>query len=112
MREFNKVFGIGMSKTGTTTLAECFQILGLTPHKGFDPKLKRLYQKGRGLEPMLREAENYRTFEDSPWYLAYRDLDQAFPGSLFVLTVRENSLTHAKSAWAHTVRAGARSGGR
>lgn len=26
-----KVFGIGLSKTGTTSLGECFEILGLTP---------------------------------------------------------------------------------
>ena len=62
MREFNKVFGVGMSKTGTTTLAECFEILGLTPHKGFDPKLKRLHRDGRGVEAILRTAEGYRTF--------------------------------------------------
>ena len=110
MRAFNKVFGIGISKTGTTTLAECFEILGLTPHKSIDRRLKRLYRKGKGLEPLLRTAERYLTFENTPWYLAYRELDRAFPGSLFILTVRKDSLTYARSAWAHTVRAGVRSG--
>lgn len=111
MREFNKLFGIGMSKTGTTTLAECLKILDLGPHKSFDAQLRRRYLRGKPIEPILEVAAGYRTFEDSPWYMLYRELDQRYPGSLFILTVRKDSLTHAKSSWAHRVRAGAFRGG-
>lgn len=106
-----KIFGVGMSKTGTTTLARCFEILGLGPHKSYDYQLKHKLLEEKNLDYVLAQADNYRTFEDSPWYHIYRELDQRYPGSKFILTVRKDSLTHAKSSWAHGVRRGLRSGG-
>ena len=99
-----KVFGVGMSKTGTTTLGECLEILGFTPHISFEPQLKTWLESGGDIERILKVAEKYRALEDSPWYHVFEQLDQRFPGSKFVLTVRKNSLVHAKSSWAHGVR--------
>ncbi len=110
MTETLKVFGIGMSKTGTTTLASCLEILGFVPHVGFEPQLKSWIKAGRDVEYVLSYAEPYRSFEDSPWYLIYKELDQRFPGSKFILTVRKDSMTHAKSSWSHGVRRGLRTG--
>lgn len=110
MTNIPKVFGIGMSKTGTTTLGECLEILGFMPHIGFHPQLKQWLQSGKDKEHILRFAEKYRSFEDTPWYHLYRELDERFPGSKFVLTVRKDSLVHAKSSWAHGARRGARVG--
>ena len=106
----NKVIGIGMSKTGTTTLGACLEILGFMPHKGHDPSLSTLYREKRDPEPLLRYAAPYRTLEDAPWYHLYRELDECYPGSKFILTVRKDSLTHARSSWEHGIRAGRRSG--
>ncbi len=111
MKTINKVFGIGMSKTGTTTVGTCLEILGFLPHIGFEPQLKKWINDGKDIEHVLKFAERYRAFEDSPWYLIYRELDERFPGSKFILTVRKDSLTHAKSSWAHGVRRGQRNGG-
>lgn len=111
MIEFNKIFGVGMSKTGTSSLEDCFRELGLLPHKRFDRRLKDLVRAGGDLETVFREAEGYRSFQDAPWYLLYRELDQRFPGSKFVLTQRKDAETHARSAWAHAVRKGNREGG-
>lgn len=36
-------------------------------------------------------VEQKDTFEDWPWILLYRELDEAFPGSRFVLTTRDSS---------------------
>jgi len=105
-----KVFGVGMSKTGTTTLGECLEILGFTPHISFEPQLKTWLESGGDIERILKVAEKYRALEDSPWYHVFEQLDQRFPGSKFVLTVRKNSLVHAKSSWAHGVRGGLRTG--
>ena len=58
VKEFNKVFGIGMSESGTTTLGACFKVLGLTPHKDFDARLKRIYRRGGSVEPILKAAEH------------------------------------------------------
>lgn len=99
-----------MSKTGTTSLGKCFRILGLTPQKSADQRLKNYYERTGDTAKLIKVAKKFRSFEDVPWYLVFEDLDKAFPGSKFVLTVRKNSMVHAKSAWNHGVRAGVRSG--
>lgn len=123
-----KVFGLGLSKTGTTTLGESFELLGLTPCA--HPQLVHDCLVGEGppevdlrgyaetarfagdvsefgeyphrvLVAQVLEHANYalaielarhfRSFEDRPWNIApmYRLLDEAYPGSRFVLTRRE-----------------------
>jgi hypothetical protein len=92
-----RVFGIGLNKTGTTSLKKCFRILGLepiAPPSGESSALKEakaaLFER-EDYEPALRFAELYRSFEDRPWNMwqMYRHLDERFPGSRFVLTVRD-----------------------
>ena len=92
-----KVFCIGLNKTGTSSMKGCFQALGLGPVSS--PKLPA--RKGthfladityrNDYRAALSYARRYRSFEDRPWNVweMYRQLDQAFPGSLYILTVRE-----------------------
>jgi hypothetical protein len=117
-----KVFGVGMSKTGTATLSDCFQAFGLLPSVGYCEDLKTLVAAGRPMNPIngkfkydpenpvqdpgirgsiIRIATDYVSFHDSPWYLLYRDLDAAFPGSKFILTTRKDARTQAVSDWYH-----------
>jgi hypothetical protein len=92
-----RVFGIGLNKTGTTSLKQCFRILGfepVAPASGESSALKAakaaLWER-EDYEPALRFAENFRSFEDRPWNMwqMHRHADLRFPGSKFVLTVRE-----------------------
>ena len=87
--EYRKVFGIGAAKTGTSSLGRAFVLAGFR-HKSWDLPLWRSFERG-DLEPILAEAERFETFEDGPWNGGdlYRVLDERFPGSKFVLTVRE-----------------------
>ena len=122
-----KVFGIGMSKTGTSTLDACFRILGLVPVAGYNAELKALVRAGRELDPIndkfdydvraplvheeivediLAVARSYVSFQDSPWYMLYCYLDRVFPGSKFILTVRRDAETQAISDWYHNQRRG------
>jgi hypothetical protein len=73
---------------------------------GFDAELSSIRRRPGGPEKILKAAERYRSFEDGPWYELYRELDARFPGSKFVLTLRRDSVTHAKSSWDHGVRRG------
>lgn len=84
-----KIFGIGVPKTGTTSLGLALEMLGFN-HKSYDQELNHRYDQG-DCEPIFRETENYETFEDAPWNreILYRELDQRFPGSKFILTIRE-----------------------
>lgn len=83
----NKIFGIGWAKTGTTTLGKCFKILGFD-HQSQNLRLVKDIEKG-DLSRIMALAENRDTFEDWPWIILYKELDQAFPGSKFVLTKRK-----------------------
>ena len=82
-----RVFGIGWAKTGTTTLGACLHRLG---YRHCSQRLELVQPLVAGNPaPLLAVAASAESFEDWPWPLAFRELDAAFPGSRFVLTVRE-----------------------
>lgn len=99
-----KACGIGMHKTGTTTLGQCFQILGFK-HISYDLNLLRAVRR-RELGPALAAARHYDSCEDWPWPLLYRQLDEAFPQAKFILTVRKDPETWLRSLLAHARRTG------
>jgi hypothetical protein len=67
--------------------------------------------KRNQLEPVLQEAAKFETFEDWPWFAIYRELDQRFPDSKFILTVRKDTATYIASLKAHHERQGIRKEG-
>jgi len=83
-----KVFGIGFHKTATTSLATALRSLGYRvtgPNGVRDPSI------ARSARPLaFRLAERFDAFQDNPWPILYGDLDERFPGSRFVLTVRQS----------------------
>ncbi len=85
-----KIFGIGLNKTGTTTLGRCFEILGFSHLAGSSTLLESAIAK-KDLSKVYGEIEKYDSFEDLPFCLIYKDLDKRFPNSKFILTIRKNS---------------------
>ena len=83
MRE--KVFGIGLSRTGTTSLTEALRLLG---YRAVHCPLSIVAFNGNGLKLSTDIVAQFDAFTDSPVARMYRELDQAFPGSKFVLTTR------------------------
>ena len=83
-----KVFGIGWAKTGTSTLGACLKLLGYE-HQSQDLSLVQWIEKG-DLSPIIELAKKKDSFDDWPWIILYRELDQAFPGSKFILTTRDS----------------------
>lgn len=82
-----KIFGIGFHKTGTTSLAAALTLLGYRvtgPNGVRDPHIAR-----NALPMALGLVPQFDAFQDNPWPILYRDLDQQFPGSKFILTVRD-----------------------
>jgi hypothetical protein len=104
-----KVVGIGLPKTGTTTLGYCFRRFGFK-HTTFDMDLAAKVKR-REIQAVLKEAEKFETFEDWPWFEIYRELDQRFPGSKFVLTLRKDTETYVNSLKGHHERQGIRKEG-
>jgi hypothetical protein len=101
-----KIVGIGLPKTGTTSLGYCFRRLGFK-HRTYDMHLAAEVKQNR-LENTLAEAAKFEAFEDWPWFSIYRDLDQAFPNSKFILTLRKDTETYVNSLKGHHDREGIR----
>lgn len=98
-----KVFGIGLNKTGTTSLRQALTALGYRHHP-YRPILVRALAKGR-MDPILAAAEAYESFEDWPWPLVWRQLDAHFGDTArFVLTRRTNADVWLQSLKAHSER--------
>lgn len=80
-----KIFGIGLSRTGTTSLSKAFALLG------YDlihyPSEEQLHDLG----PAIGAC-------DLPVARFYKDLDKRYPGSKFIYTVRE------KESWLKSIK--------
>lgn len=101
-----KIFGIGLNKTGTTTLRDCLLALGYSV-KGFDRRLTYRAIDG-DLDALFESCGSYDAFQDFPWPLIYRQLDERYPGSKFVLTTRRNSQVWLDSQKRHAYHSGPR----
>ncbi len=94
-----KVFGIGMFKTGTTSLGVALDRLGFRSHHWFWKQFPRLAPyfdldpaKFHPLAAEIRaRADRFDAFSDAPWLFLYRELDAWYPGSHFVLTLRKST---------------------
>jgi hypothetical protein len=110
-----KVFGIGLPKTGTKSLAVALLKLGyyhswrswwlMQPvmsvldhrHLCSDEERQRALESA-DLGALFEHARRYESFEDNPWCYFYRELDATFPGSKFILTLRQDV-----AAWVRSV---------
>ncbi|TWH92416.1 MULTISPECIES: sulfotransferase family protein [Sphingobium] len=94
-----KIFGIGLNKTGTTTLGSCFQRLGYK-HLGYRRDLLHAY-RSRQVARVFKEIDRFESFEDWPYPLMYRELADRYPDAKFVLTVRKSAETWLNSLSRH-----------
>lgn len=92
-RPKEKIFGIGLHKTGTSSLNAALRVLGLRPaHFPFDPTTREeslaLLASGGDRLPLtvLRYCDG---LIDLPGPATFEALDAAYPGSRFILTVRD-----------------------
>lgn len=84
------VFCIGWSKTGTTSLTEALRMLGLFPWHA-TPWVIGLKNRTEELPlPSIdfTDIADYTAVSDLPVAALFKELDEAFPSSLFVLTTR------------------------
>ncbi len=99
-----KVFGIGLNKTGTKTLGACFSMLGFK-NKSYDFDLLNAWSHG-DIEPIIKTAGHYDSFEDWPWPLVYKELAIRFPDAKFILTLRKDTDTWFNSLCKHSLLTG------
>ncbi|MEM1413775.1 MAG: sulfotransferase [Myxococcota bacterium] len=84
-----KIFGIGLSRTGTTSLTHALGALGVRATHDCLPLFR---------EPLHPMVAAHEAFVDTPVPLRFPLYDRCFPGSRFVLTTR------ARDAWLKSMR--------
>ncbi|MGN6616909.1 MAG: sulfotransferase family protein [Ilyomonas sp.] len=90
MNDDTKVFGIGLNKTGTTSLGKALVLLGYKNHAGCNLKLTKCWSSSN-LKPIYEVANQNNCFEDWPWPLVYREMFYKFENAKFILTVRKSA---------------------
>lgn len=85
MNRTGKTFVIGLSRTGTTSLHAAFVLLGI-PSVHYPGRAARQWLRGDFQPDGLAE---YDACSDMPTPVYFRDLDRRYPGSRFILTVRD-----------------------
>ncbi len=90
-----KVFCIGLGKTGTSSLAKALELMGF--HVG---RRLKIFQKhfpnldlieainSKNYEPIVEITQKFDAFVDNPWPLLYRELYNKYPNAKFILTTR------------------------
>jgi len=99
-----KVIGIGLNKTGTKTLRSYLMEMGFR-HQTYDLGMFNEYRAGN-FEKLFGIMENFDSFEDWPWPLMYKEIDERFEDALFVLTLRKSPEVWYKSLCKMAVRMG------
>lgn len=100
-----RIFGIGMHKTATTSLHHALQILGYnSAHWKSAHWAKAIWREMNELGRSLTLERNYALC-DLPITLLYKQLDRAYPGSKFILTVRNphDWLATVEKHWDYTL---------
>lgn len=81
-----KIFGIGLGKTGTTSLSAALNILG---YRSCHFPLGILTSQNHEFKIDSNFVAQYDAFADLPIACLYKDLDVRYPDSKFILTVRD-----------------------
>lgn len=84
-----RIFGVGLHKTGTTSLAQAFRILGYDAAHWESPHWARYVWDEMLESGTSRTLEMHYALCDLPIPLLYRHLDQGYPNSKFILTLRD-----------------------
>ncbi|MEZ5875688.1 MAG: sulfotransferase [Hyphomicrobiales bacterium] len=98
-----KVFGIGLSRTGTRSLTEALSLLGYRAGH-YSASLSALKLSNGKLVADFDEIDRWDALTDTPMAAVYKDLNLHYPNAKFVLTVREGTAWLA-SVEDHYVRA-------
>ncbi|HUH00105.1 MAG TPA: sulfotransferase [Gammaproteobacteria bacterium] len=88
-----KVFCVGANKTGTTSMQHLLQMLGyaVAPQGPAERMLEDWAR--RDFSALIKFCERHEAFQDIPFCLpfTFQAVDQAFPGSRFILTRRRDA---------------------
>lgn len=99
-----KIIGIGLNKTATKSLRECLLSLGYH-HQTYSLDAFHLYQ-AKDWAALFAIMDEFSSFEDWPWPLMYKEIEQRYPNAKFVLTTRASADIWYRSLCKMAVRMG------
>jgi hypothetical protein len=85
-----RVFGIGLHKTATSSLHEAFKKLGLDSFHWGTGEAPLIWHEMNALG-RSKTLEQWYALSDLPIPLLYQQLDKAYLGSKFILTIRDEN---------------------
>lgn len=87
-----KIFCIGRNKTGTTSLKKAFEDLGFVVGNQRKAELLLHEYISGNFQAVIDYCRTAQVFQDVPFSYpeTYKHLDQAYPGSKFILSVRDS----------------------
>jgi Sulfotransferase domain len=95
-----RIFGIGMHRTGTTSLAQALNKIGFDCAHWVSGHWARFIYDEMRTNGRSLTLEMHYALCDLPIPLFYRELDKAYPGSKFILTLRPEE-DWLQSVWTH-----------
>lgn len=99
-----KVIGVGLNKTGTSTLKTCMYQWGFK-HISYDLDAFKAY-RNKDWKYLWKITDVHDSFENWPWALMYEQMYEWYPDAKFLLTVRKDAETWFKSLSNHGKRMG------
>lgn len=110
--EINKIFGVGLPRTGTSSLTKALKMLKFDVYhsKGRfqiyryvrNPHKRHLPRYSLASPHFLDDPEDpFQGFTDTPANLIYPDLDKFYPNSKFILTIRRDRAAWHRSCEKH-----------
>jgi hypothetical protein len=107
-----KVFGIGLNKTGTSSLGRFFEKCGYKMHEDYSCiKINMALDLQNNINMdkatlLLDITSKYDVFEDWPWPLVYKQCLDKYPDAKFILTVRKDPEEWFRSLYYHCKKLG------
>lgn len=98
----DKIFGIGLNKTGTTSIGKYFEKLGYKHYCGCS--YDNIVKAKNNINEIYKIADKFEFFEDWPWPLIFKKLYTKYPKSKFILTIRKNEEEWFDSLLRHSKR--------
>lgn len=87
----DKVFCLGFQKTGTTSLTHFLESMDykIAGYDHFRELSSSKVDREMLVERAVSVMDSYDGAQDTPWYVLYREMDLAFPGSKFIHVARD-----------------------
>lgn len=101
-----KVFVIGLSKTGTTSIGDALDLLGYKRLGWKNVRSRQLVHTWANgdYDALISQTQYYDALEDLPWPSMYQEMASLYPDAKFLLSLRKDEQTWLRSMRTHVSR--------